>query len=360
MMHSAHIPPRAVLPISRRDVVSGGLALTTAGFMLSTRAARAGPGGLAYTGVNLAGAEFGTIPGTYARDYAYPPHELIDYFSEAGFNLIRVPFAWERLQPGPGKDLAAEELAHLTALVNYAANKRIHIVLDAHNYAHRRLATDGWSIEHKLGSSAVSPSTLSDLWSRLAALFKENDRVIFGLMNEPKDLPSSAWLPMANAAVAAIRAAGARNLVLVPGVAYTGAHSWIAAKNTEMIGIVDPGGNFAFEVHQYFDGDSSGTSPQAVSSRIGSQRIQQFQNWARKNGVRAFLGEFGAAADPQSLMALRDLCSVMEANSDVWLGWAAWAGGSWWPDDYMFNLNPHKDGAMRAQTKILSEFARRG
>ncbi len=358
MTHSAHARPR-VSRASRRELLSGALALATAGFIPSTRAASSRSSGLAYTGVNLAGAEFGKIPGTYARDYAYPPHELIDYFSQAGFNLIRVPFAWERLQPDLGKELAAEELAHMTALVDHAANKRVHVVLDAHNYAHRRLVTDGWSVEHKLGSPAVSAAALADLWSRLAALFKQNDHVIFGVMNEPKELRSTAWLPIANAAVAAIRAAGAQNLILVPGVAYTGAHSWIASRNTEMIGVVDPGDNFAFEVHQYLDGDSSGTSPHAVSSSIGSQRIQQFQDWARKNTVRAFLGEFAASADAQSLSALSDLCSAMEANSDVWLGWAAWAGGSWWPEDYMFNLNPHKDGGMRAQTKILSEFTHR-
>ena len=45
---------------------------------------------------------------------------------------------------------------------------------------------------------------------------------------------------------------------------------------------------------------------------------------------KAFLGEF-AAGDEMSLEALQDLCRTPEANTDVWIGWAAWAGGTWWP-----------------------------
>jgi endoglucanase len=45
----------------------------------------------------------------------------------------------------------------------------------------------------------------------------------------------------------AIRAAGATNLVLVPGVFWTGAHSW-ASLNDGMKAIQDS--NFAFDMHQ--------------------------------------------------------------------------------------------------------------
>jgi endoglucanase len=48
----------------------------------------------------------------------------------------------------------------------------------------------------------------------------------------------------------------------------------------------------------------------------------------------------------------------MSANPDVWIGWSAWAAGSWWANDYMFKLDA-ANGAIRPQTKILSEFARR-
>ncbi len=49
-----------------------------------------------------------------------------------------------------------------------------------------------------------------------------NPKVIFGLMNEPHDLPTENWLTAANVAIAAIRATGATNLITVPGNAFTG------------------------------------------------------------------------------------------------------------------------------------------
>ena len=57
----------------------------------------------------------------------------------------------------------------------------------------------------------------------------------------------------------AIRAIGARNRILVPGTDYSGAHSWVTSGNAaQMATFLDPANNFAFDVHQYLDADSSG------------------------------------------------------------------------------------------------------
>lgn len=346
--------------LTRRSVLSGGLALTLAGTGTRARAEKAAEERkLAFAGINLAGAEFGRIPGRHATDYSYPTPQTIDYYAGLGFNLIRVPVRWERLQPRLGVDLAGAEQAMLAAVVERASAKGQSVIIDPHNYARRRVEDDGWKTEHYVGSDAVPNAAFADFWSRLAHAYKGNPRVIFGLMNEPAGIAVSPWLAAANAAVASIRRTDASNLILVPGVAFTGAHSWISSGNVAMQGIVDPGGNFAFEVHQYLDRDSSGTSPQAMSASIGSERIRAFQDWARENRFTALLGEFGAADNEQSLEALQDLCRTLETNSDVWLGWAAWAGGTWWPPDYMFNLGPSKDGRIRKQTQILADHARR-
>jgi endoglucanase len=309
-------------------------------------------------GVNLAGGEFGKLPGTQGTDYMYPDPADIDYYAALGFNLIRLPFRWERLQPTLGAPFAHADRERLTEVVEYAAGKGLHVVLDTHNYARRRLADDGWTEDHLIGSELVPTAAFAEYCGRLAALFRGAQPVIFGLMNEPWGIEPEDWLLIANKAIAALRREGAQQLVLVPGVAYSGAHSWVSAGNIVMGNIVDSANRFAFEVHQYFDADSSGTSPTAVGARVGSERIEVFQRWCRRNGFRAFLGEFAAGADPTSLAALDDICRTVEANSDVWLGWAAWAGGSWWPDDYIFTLEPSKAKEMRAQTRILANCAR--
>lgn len=308
-------------------------------------------------GINLAGADFGKLPGRHGTEYLYPTRANVDYYAGLGFRLIRLPFKWERLQPELSQSLDKGELALLSDIVGYATAKGLRVVLDPHNYAKRRLAVDDWSRDHMIGSSAVPAGTFDDLWFRLAGRFVDDPRVMFGLMNEPVGLKAPAWLDVANGAIAAIRRAGALNTIMVPGVNWTGAHSWAASGNEIMKDVEDPARSFVIEVHQYFDGNSSGTSPDAVSGTIGSQRIQAFQEWARANGLKAFLGEFNGGRNPTALAALRDLLNEMNRNRDVWMGWAAWAGGPRWPADEMFNLEPWPDGRMKEQTAVLAEFA---
>ncbi len=309
-------------------------------------------------GVNLAGADFGRLPGVHGRDYLYPTRQNVDYYRDLGFALVRLPFKWERLQPQLDGPFAAAERAHLVDIVRYATRAGLQVVLDPHNYAKRRIAEDGWSADHLIGSDAVPAAAFHDFWAQLAGLFRDDERVVLGLMNEPTGIDAAPWLAIVNGTIARIRAAGARQLVLVPGVAYSGAHSWLSAHNTVMANVEDPDRHFAFDVHQYFDQDSSGTHPEAVSGLIGAERIAAFQSWARQHGFTAVLGEFNGGRNPAALNALADICAEMEANADVWRGWAAWAGGPRWPQDEMFNLEPWKDGGIRPQTAILARFAR--
>jgi endoglucanase len=309
-------------------------------------------------GVNLAGADFGKLPGIYGREYLYPAHKHVDYYGQLGFRLIRLPFKWERLQPELYEPFAPGEAALLIDLVRYATGTGLNVILDPHNYAKRRTARDSWSAEHRIGSDAVPTASFHDFWSRLATFFRNDERVMFGLMNEPVGVGAGAWLDIANSTIAAIRAAGAANLILVPGVEYSGAHSWFRAGNTVLAEVVDPAEHFAFDVHQYFDRNSSGTRPEAVSGTIGSERIEAFQTWAREHGFKAILGEFNGGRNPASYNALHDLCQEMSANQDVWLGWAAWAGGPRWPEKEMFNLEPWADGRTREQTALLAGYAR--
>ena len=247
-----------------------------------------------FGGVNLAGAEFGEteLPGTYGTDYIYPTPAEIDYYVDEGMNAIRIPFRWERLQPALGGPLDGSDLGGLRAIVGYATRRGLHVILDPHNYARY--------FGELVGSSAVPDAAFADFWARLAAEFADEPAVIFGLMNEPHGMPTQQWLSAANAAIAAIRGVGARNLILVPGNASSGAHSWAddwygEPNASVMTGVVDPIDHFAFEVHQYLDGNSSGTSPTIVRATIGSERLAGFTDWLRDHGYRGWLGEFAVA-----------------------------------------------------------------
>jgi endoglucanase len=312
----------------------------------------AGPGmKVQYAGVNVAGAEFGekNLPGTYNKDYIYPGQADIDIYAKARMNVIRLPFRWERLQQSLGAELNVEELARLKSTVDYAVGRGMSVILDPHNY--------GRYGEGIIGKD-VSITEFADFWAKLAAVYAQDERVILGLMNEPHDMPSTeSWLEATNAAIAAIRKAGAKNLVLVPGNGWTGAHSWASTyygtpNATVMKGVVDEGQNFAFELHQYFDSDSSGTTPTCVSATIGTERVTPATNWLRSNNFRGFLGEFNGGANDTCYQALDNLLTFIGQNSDVWMGWAVWAGGPWWGENIL-TVQPRADGKDRPQMSVL-------
>ena len=313
-------------------------------------ASSANAAALRFTGVNIAGAEFNgrKLPGRPSADYFYPSKGMVDYFAAKGMNTVRLPFLWERLQPALGAEFDSGELKRLDDTVRYATGRGLHVVLDVHNYAAYRQAS--------IGTGDVSAAAFGDLWRRLALHFKDNRNAIFGLMNEPKGLKTETWLEAANAAIAAIRGAGAQNLILVPGNGWTGAHSWMSrgygAPNAEvMLGVVDPADNHAFEVHQYLDKDYSGTHPECRNEQTGAAALQKFTEWLKTNRKRGFLGEFGGGSDPVCLAALDGMLTHMTQNGDVWLGWTYWAAG-FWPPSYFTSVQP-VGGEDRPQMSVL-------
>ena len=154
-----------------------------------------------------------------ASDYIYPDPNTIAYFAAKGMNIIRVPVLWERLQHQLGGDLDSAEMGRLDAVINYAASKGMRVILDVHNYAAYRGSM--------IGTKNVPTSALGDLWRRIAERYKNNESVVFGLMNEPNNLPTETWLEAANIAIAEIRRTGAKNLILVPGNGWSSARSWV-------------------------------------------------------------------------------------------------------------------------------------
>lgn len=309
-----------------------------------------------FTGVNIAGGDFGgqNLPGRYGTDYIYPDHGTIDYFAAKGMNIIRVPALWERLQRQLGGDLDAAEMKRLDDVIDYAAAKGLRVILDIHNYAAYRGAM--------IGSKDVPANALGELWGRIAERYKDKNAVIFGLMNEPNNLPTETWLRAANIAIAAIRLTGAKNLVLVPGVGWTSARDWLGGtygtpNGEAMLQVEDPAANFAYEVHQYFNADWTGASADCQSVDVGIETLTPVTQWARKHGKRVFLGEVGVGSGQTCLEALDRVMRYISENSDAWLGWTYWAGGAWWPTDYFTSLQP-LDGKDRPQMTILEKHIR--
>ena len=305
-----------------------------------------------YAGVNLAGAEFApnNLPGTYNIDYIYPTHSEVEYFVSKGMKIFRLPFRWERLQKQQLGSLDTAELARIDDFVSYATSKGASVLLDPHNYARYYGAVIG---------QGVPDSAFADFWSKVASHYKSNGSVIFGLMNEPNNMSTEVWRDDANKAIQAIRSTGATNLILVPGNAWSGAHSWNqswygTSNATAMLEITDPGNNYAFDVHQYLDSNYSGTSDQCVSATVGSDNLVDFTTWLKQNHKRGFLSEFDGGNNNTCYDAIDKMLSYIDSNTDVWLGWTYWAAGQWWPQTSTTVLEPI-NGQDRPQMAILKK-----
>lgn len=317
--------------------------------MLIAVPGQAAPADLCFRGVNLSGAEYGEIDGVEGVNFTYPSATTVAYFAGKGFDTVRLPFKWERLQPFLGEAFQRDELERLKASVASLKAKGLTVILDPHNYAY-------YSV-HRIGSSEVPTRQFAQFWIRLAAEFANEEGIAFGLMNEPHDIDPAVWLEAANQAIAGIRAVGARNLVLVPGTHWSGVVTWAedfgrGSNASVMLGVVDPIDNYAFEVHQYMDKDLSGTNEACVNADLAVTGIEKLSDWLRTHGKRAFLGEFGGSKEADCLNGLKRMTDAIAAAPDVWLGWTYWAGGDWWSPDEGNNIQPTGQGD-RAQLSVL-------
>lgn len=310
-------------------------------------------------GVSQAGAEFGesNLPGVNGTDYIWPSSDSIKHFAQLGFGAVRLPFRWERLQPSKNEDFAVGYWEDLQNTVEIIVQTEQVAILDPHNYARYFGEIIG------APGSSVSIDDFLDFWTRLASHYKDHPKVAFAIMNEPFNMSTSLWADTAQAAINAIRTAGATQLVFVPGNGWTGAHSWTEAwydtdgnlSNAEaFVDFVDPGNNFAFEMHQYLDESSSGKSPICVSATYGVDGLRQATPWLKDHGFRAFLGEFSAGTDDPCKSGIDEMLNHVDENSEQWLGWAWWAASPWEPDQY-YNIEANADGSDKPQVAWIRD-----
>ena len=220
---------------------------------------------LIFPGRNLASAGTGAaLPGNFGSTYTWPTNGETAYYQSRGMNIIRLPFRWERLQLTNNAAFNSAESNRMYSFVSYATSHGMHVILDPHNFQRYWPLIDNFTDMQSgsigiVGGPVVPNSAFSNFWYRIANIYKNNPDVIFGLMNEPNAVPETQMVASENAAIAAIRATGATNMIFVPGNRWTGAWTWSdsdangAANSVAMLGIVDPGSNYVYEVHQYLD-----------------------------------------------------------------------------------------------------------
>lgn len=281
-------------------------------------------------GINFTG--LGHEPGSQA-----PHPAAVDYYiRQKRMNVVRLNITWEMMQPELNGPLDPKQVAIVEEQIERITAAGAFVILELHNYGRRSLG----GVNRIIGEDRlVRGEDFADVWSRLAARWKTNSRVIWGLMNEPHDQATSTLVTVSNLAIAAIRTAGSRTMIMVSGNGWNSLGWGVTSENQKlMLSITDPADNYCFDVHHYFDDWSRGQTPNVRTEPIASMRV--FTAWARANKRRAFCGEFGVGINRRGIQACRELLSHIEANTDVYIGWAWWGGGGPWQPDYIFLLDP--------------------
>jgi len=265
------------------------------------------------------------------------PKGAVDYYiGQKKMNVVRLNFPWEFIQPrlfGPldekNKRILQEQIDRITGAGAY-------VILEFHNYNRRKIN----GVERIIGEHPdLTSEHFADAWTKMANEWRDNGHVIFELMNEPHDCRTDILVQVSNAAIAAIRATGAENLIMLCGNDWNSMGWQEHSENqAQMLNIVDPLDHFCFDVHHYFDDWSSGKTHNVREEPIAS--IEAFTSWAKKHGKKGFCGEFGCSVNKRGMDACRELLTHVTENRDVYIGWAWWGAGGPWQPDYEFLLDP--------------------
>ncbi|KIJ68220.1 glycoside hydrolase family 5 protein [Hydnomerulius pinastri MD-312] len=294
-------------------------------------------------GVNTAGYDFSvSTDGSFTGTGVSPPTDQYTHFASEGVNLFRIPFAWQLMTPTLGGDIDQSFLSKYDATVQAArsASTNPYVIIDLHNYARWNGAI--------IGQGGPTNDQFVSIWSQLAQHYANDDHIIFGIMNEPHDLQSvSTWADSVQAAVNAIRAAGANSqYLLLPGSSYSSAQAFPTEAGPYLVKVTDPAGGtekLIFDVHKYLDSDNSGTHADCVTNNVDV--LTTLVNFLKSNGNRqALLSETGGGNTSSCETDLGQELAYIKQNSDTIVGFAVWAAGAF-DTTYVLTVTPNSDGS---------------
>ncbi|KAF1928537.1 glycoside hydrolase family 5 protein [Didymella exigua CBS 183.55] len=293
-----------------------------------------------YAGVNIAGFDFGcSTDGSCSGSYTNPGDNGIaqmKHFATADkLNAFRLPIGWQYLVNNQlGGSLDTTVVAAYDALVQGCLATGALCIIDLHNYARWNGAV--------VGQGGPTNAQFADVWSKLATKYASTTNIAFGLMNEPHDLTMTTWAASVQAAVTAIRKAGATSqYILLPGTDYTSAGTFVQNSGPALLTVKDTDGTTSkliFDVHRYLDSDNSGTHAECVTDHV-SDTFTPLATWLRTNGRKAILSEIGGG---NTASCETDVCAAIASlnkNSDVYLGYIGWSAGAF-DTSYTLSMTP--------------------
>ncbi|CZR67810.1 related to cellulase precursor [Phialocephala subalpina] len=303
-------------------------------------------------GMNIAGGDFGcAIDGTCPTGSTQLPlsslgggdglGQMQHFVSDDQMNIFRLPVSWQFLVNNQlGGTLDSTNFGKYDQLMQACLGTGTYCAIDIHNFAR-------WNNQIIGQSSGVTNGQFTSLWTQLATKYASSTKVIFGLMNEPHDLDVPTWATTVQAAVTAIRNAGASSqMILMPGTNFASAGQFVSSGSADaLLAITNPDGSttgLIYDLHKYLDVDNSGTHAECTTDNI-ADAFQIAADYLRTNGRQA--------------LCFTDFCAqnaFLNANSDVFLGYIAWAAGSF-ATSYVLSLTPSKSNGKFVDNALASQ-----
>jgi endoglucanase len=310
------------------------------------------------------------VPGTSGTNYLFAGATEYNYAASNGANYFNINFSWTQLTTTLGGTIGSGSTAtyltnlknSVTAALATGAYVSIRCAPTAANYGGvycGYITSAPSNVQPKCvgQSGGATDAQFASLWSQLAVIFKDQQRVIFDLCNEPNNNTTSAqtaalWFSAAQAAITAIRATGSTNTIFVEGVGYSAAVDWLSNNSSYASSITDPiAGGTVVCVHDYWDGStgdggfntdiSTNAAPTVGNNNVGVLHLTTTNetgsagtgvlNWAQTNNLKLFIGEMGCAYNAtigNATTACTNYYNEIAANQKNIIGIAWWVFGS--------------------------------
>ncbi|PCH33920.1 hypothetical protein WOLCODRAFT_177561 [Wolfiporia cocos MD-104 SS10] len=291
-------------------------------------------------GVNTAGYDFSVdTSGDYSGTPSTPPATQYTHFSGEGANLYRIPFAWQLMTPTLGGTISSSFFEEYDTTVQAAlsSSSSAYVIVDLHNYAR-------WNGDI-IGQGGPTNAEFASIWTQLAQEYGSNDRIIFGIMNEPHDLDVEEWVESVQYVVNAVREAGATNYLLLPGSSYSSAQTFPTEAGPYLVNVTDPLGGTSkllFDVHKYLDSDNSGTHATCVTNNVDV--LETLVSFLQENGNRqAILSETGGGETTSCYTDLGQELAYVQSAYPTLVGFSVWAAGAF-DTTYVLTVTPYSNG----------------
>ncbi|KAL5611857.1 hypothetical protein BROUX41_000569 [Berkeleyomyces rouxiae] len=314
-----------------------------------------------YRGVAIAGADFGCdIDGSCdTSQVVFPIHDIGDvdgaaqmrhFAHDDGLNMFRLPISWQFLTAHRGgSDLDKDGFEKYKKLMQACLDTGAYCQIDLHNFAR----FDNGIV----GQGGPSNDVFAKLWTNIAAPWKDNDHVVFGLMNEPHDLDIQAWADTCQHVVNELRKSGAESqMILLPGTNFTNSATMIENGSAEsMLAITNPDGstdNLLLDIHQYLDIDNSGQHVECV--RDNADSFERLADYLRKRDRQGMISETGASSDSSCIKMFCSQTDAILRNSDVYVGLVGWSAGSF-KLDYIMTMTPRWENGKFINNELFTQ-----